>query len=133
MALTPAQRNPVAIRAAIVAAVTALAHLAVVFGLLDDTHAGALVDTVGPLIDLGGLVVLVVWARAGVTPNAKVVTRVTTDGAVVTGDAAATIPGTVLNVSDDAYGVHNPHADADVAVVEPVLVNPELVAVPAHD
>lgn len=108
-----AKRNPVAVRAAIVAAATAVLHVAVVFGLLDNAHAAALVDAVGPLVDLVGLVVLVAWARAGVTPNAKVITRVTTKGTVVTGDASTIPTGTELNT-----------ADANVA---PVPVDPALL------
>lgn len=61
-------REPLAIRAAITAAVTALVHVAVVFGLLDLTVAQEAL--IGGAIDAVGLAVLTVWARGAVTPVA---------------------------------------------------------------
>lgn len=114
MALTPAQRNPVAIRAAIVALVVAVVHVLVVFGLLDNDQG----DAIGGVIDTAGLVILVLWARAGVTPNAKVVARVNTKGKVVAGDAAETSTGVEVPVA---------HLPSGPAVVEPIPVDPDLV------
>lgn len=122
MALTPAQRNPVAVRAAAVAAVTAIVHVGVVTGLVpaevEEPIAGA--------VDAVGLLALVLWARAGVTPNAKVIARVTTTGAVVAGDAASTPTGTELTVA--------PYAGAPVTtaplIVKPALVDPDYVSHP---
>jgi hypothetical protein len=61
-------REPIIIRGAIVAAVTALVHVLVVFGVLDiDPSAEA---AIGGLIDLVGTAVLVIWSRGAVTPTA---------------------------------------------------------------
>lgn len=110
-----AARNPVAVRAAAVAAVTSVVHVAVVTGLVP----AEVEDPIAAAVDSLGLLVLVLWARAGVTPNAKVITRVTTDGAVVTGDAAAIATGTPVDTG--LYSV------AGAPTVEPVVVNPDLV------
>ena len=63
-----AQREPLVIRAAIVAALTALLHVLVVLGALpvDPEQEAALAGAV----DLLGTVVLVVWTRGKVTPVA---------------------------------------------------------------
>lgn len=61
-------REPLAIRAAIVAAVTALVHVAALVGLIHldpATEAG-----IGAAIDVVGTAVLVVWTRGKVTPVA---------------------------------------------------------------
>lgn len=59
-------REPLAIRAAIVAAVTALLHVLVVLGALPiDVDAEA---AVAGAVDLLGTAVLVVWTRGKVTP-----------------------------------------------------------------
>lgn len=60
------KREPLVIRAAIVAAVTGLLHLGVVLGLLPiDAEA----ETAAALaVDLVGTAVLVVWTRGAVTP-----------------------------------------------------------------
>lgn len=59
-------REPLAVRAAVVALVTAIVHAAVVFGLV---HWSAEQETtLGGLIDLAGLVVALIWARSAVTP-----------------------------------------------------------------
>jgi hypothetical protein len=63
-------REPLALRAAIVAAVTAVVHVAVVLGLLQLDAASE--AAVGGAIDLVGTAVLVVWTRGAVTPNAAV-------------------------------------------------------------
>lgn len=63
-----AAREPLAVRAAVVAAVTALLHLVTIAGWLpispDVEGQAALV------IDLAGTAVLVVWTRGHVTPTA---------------------------------------------------------------
>lgn len=61
-------REPLAIRAAIVAALTALVHLGVVLGVLDLSAEAE--TAVGVAIDLAGTAVLVVWTRGAVTPVA---------------------------------------------------------------
>ncbi len=64
-----ASREPLLIRGAIVAAVTALLHVLIVLGALpidvDAEHA------VAGAIDLLGTAVLVVWTRGKVTPVAE--------------------------------------------------------------
>lgn len=61
-------REPLVIRGAIVAAATALIHVAVVLGFLD-LAAGA-ETAIGTAIDVLGTAVLVVWTRGVVTPVA---------------------------------------------------------------
>lgn len=63
--MTPS-REPLVIRTAIVAAVTALIHALVVLGVLplDPDQEQA----VATAIDLAGAAVAVVWSRAAVTP-----------------------------------------------------------------
>lgn len=61
-------REPLAIRAAIVAAVTAVVHVAVVMGWLGITEAQE--TTIAGAVDMIGTVVLVVWSRGAVTPTA---------------------------------------------------------------
>lgn len=59
-------REPLAVRAAITAIVTALAHAAVSLGWIDTEAESAItaaIDTVGALV-------LVLWARRAVTPTA---------------------------------------------------------------
>lgn len=111
--LSLVDRNPVAIRAAVGAAVTAVVHLLVVFGVPITKAQGS---AIGGVVDAVGLLVIVAWARAGVTPNAKVVTRVTTKGTVVTGDAALTTTGTTLALTPGR-----------LPRVQPVIVKPDLV------
>jgi len=63
-----ATREPLLIRGAIVAAVTALVHVGVVLGLLHFDSATE--AAIGGAIDLIGTAVLVVWTRGAVTPVA---------------------------------------------------------------
>lgn len=117
MALSLTDREPVAVRAALVALATAAGHVLVVVGLLDtDTE-----NAIGALIDAAGLVLLVLLVRPTVVPAAKVITRVTTAGQVVAGEAAVAPTGELLPV-----GTH----DGPPAVVGSVAVNPELIAPP---
>jgi hypothetical protein len=61
-------REPLAIRSAVVAAVTAVLHVLVLLGVLpiDETQEAAIAGAV----DLVGLAVAVVWSRGAVTPVA---------------------------------------------------------------
>lgn len=61
-------REPLVIRGAIVAAITALIHLAVVVGWLPIDHDAE--TAVAGAVDLLGTAVLVVWSRGKVTPAA---------------------------------------------------------------
>jgi hypothetical protein len=61
-------REPLIIRGAIVAAVTAVIHVGVVLGLLQLDAASE--AAIGGAIDLLGTAVLVVWSRGAVTPVA---------------------------------------------------------------
>lgn len=110
-----AEREPLAIRAAITAAVTALVHVAAVYGLVAKDQEVA----IGTAIDVVGALVLVIWARAGVTGNAKVITQVTNEGTVVAGDAAVTPTGTELDVATPAGSMF--------PKVQPVPVKPALI------
>lgn len=88
--------EPLAVRAAVTAAVTAVVHVAVLLGLplTPETETG-----IGSAVDAVGLLVLILWARAGVTANAKVVARVSTStGQLVAGDAAAFETGEILDL-----------------------------------
>jgi hypothetical protein len=61
-------REPLAIRGAIVAAATAVVHVAVVLGIV---HLDASAEVaIGTAIDLFGTAVLVIWTRGAVTPVA---------------------------------------------------------------
>jgi len=61
-------REPLVIRGAIVAAVTAAIHVGVVLGLLQLDAASE--AAIGGAIDLLGTAILVVWTRGAVTPVA---------------------------------------------------------------
>lgn len=63
--------QPIAVRAAVVALVTAAVHTLAVLGVVDSDVEVA----VGGLVDAVGLVVVVVWSRAAVTPNELVAAR----------------------------------------------------------
>lgn len=117
--LTQAERNPVAIRAAVTALATAVVHVTAVYGLVDPDQEAA----IGGAIDAAGLVVLVLWARTGVTPNAKVITRVTTGGAVVAGDAAEVATGTPIAVTENLADNRNPSPTTERVAVRPELVD----------
>lgn len=115
------KREPAAIRAAVVAAVTAVVHTLVVLGVVDVETERALV----PVIDVVGLVVAVLWIRFGVTANAKVVARVSTStGTVVAGDAAAIETGSVIALAPTITG-------SAAQVDEPVVVSPAALPVSA--
>lgn len=116
MSLSTAEREPLAVRAGVTAAVTAVVHTAVVLGVL---HLDAIQETaIGAAVDAVGLVVILVWVRSGVTANAKVIARVTTAGGVVAGDAAVTPTGTPLETGGTTGS----------RIIEPVVVKSELVA-----
>jgi phosphodiesterase/alkaline phosphatase D-like protein len=63
------KREPLVIRGAVVAALTALVHVGVVLGVLDLSAEAE--TAVGVAIDVVGTAVLVVWTRGAVTPVAK--------------------------------------------------------------
>lgn len=112
-ALTLTEREPIVVRGGAVGVITAALHVAVVAGVIDvDEEA-----SIAAAIDAIGVVVLLVLARMSATPNAKVISRVTTEGGVVAGDAAVVATGTPLEV-DTAPGL---------AGVESVPVKPDLV------
>lgn len=111
-------REPLAVRAAVTAAATAVVHVA--FVILGD--AGS--DTelaIGSAIDAAGLVALLLWTRPRVVPAAKVIARVTSRGRVVAGEAAEQPTETVLAV-DPPYTDEQGRPD--------VTVRPELLADP---
>ncbi len=88
------EREPLVVRSAVTAAVTACVHVAVVLGLPLDAAAET---AIGGAVDAVGLVAILILVRPKVTPAAKVVSRVNTAGEVVTGEAAALPPGTILD------------------------------------
>lgn len=106
--------NPAVVRSVVVAVLGLLATLGV--GWAADVP-GEVVDALVTLLVVLGPVVAGLWIRFGVTPNAKVVSRVTTDGNVVAGDASTVVTGGVLTVRDTVVG----------PVVEPTHVDPKLV------
>ena len=120
--LTTIDREPLAIRAAVTTAVTAVVHVAAVLGLPLDQAAEL---AIGAAVDAVGLVVLLVWTRPNVTANAKVIARVTNDGTVVAGDAAAISTGSVIATAPNLGGTA-PQLD------EPVVIKPGLVASGPH-
>lgn len=61
-------REPLIVRAALVAVVTAALHTAVVLGWLPIAPEGE--ASLAGFIDLAGTAVLVVWSRGAVTPTA---------------------------------------------------------------
>lgn len=118
-ALTLAERNPIAVRAAVTAAVTAVVHVLVllhVLGITKDTE-----DAIAGAVDAVGLAVLLLWSIKSVTPNAKVIARVTTEGTVVAGDASPIPTGNEL-WSGAPKG--EPGVVEVVATVNPDLVKP---------
>lgn len=62
-------REPLLIRGAIVAAITALLHVLIVLGVLQINEAAE--HAVAGAVDLIGTAVLVVWTRGAVTPVAE--------------------------------------------------------------
>jgi hypothetical protein len=111
--LSVPEREPLAGRAAITTAITAVVHLAVVLGLPISHEAET---SIGAAVDAVGVVVLIVWGRAGVTANAKTIARVTTEGTVVAGDAAVRTTGEEIptTVPDGVVGI--------AAAVDPSLI-----------
>ena len=126
MKLSLADRNPVVVRGAITAAATAIVHVLVVLALVP----ARVEDPISTAVDAIGLVVLLLWARAGVTPNAKVIARVTTRGDVVPGAASGLPAGAGVGVRSTETGdpilsrVHVDPTLVDPDVVGPVLTRP---------
>lgn len=73
-------RQVVLRRAAIVAAVAAVVHLIIVYGLLPDTAGPLVVDRVGQTIDALAVVIALFAVRAGVTPADIRLAPTTTEG-----------------------------------------------------
>lgn len=123
-ALTLAQRQPLAVRAAAVAAVVAIVHVAVVAGLIDVEQEEAIAGAVDAL----GLLALVFLGAKSVTPNAKVISRVTTEGTVVAGDASTVATGTEIGTapSPSAGLVQSSNDLVASAPVKPELVEPSV-------
>ena len=109
------QRQPVAVRVAATAAVTAVVHVLVVAGWVPESTEAPIAGAV----DAVGLLVATLWVSRGVTSNAKVVVRVNTKGDVVAGDAAVVDTGAPVPVELKA--------GADRPVVAPVPVRADLV------
>lgn len=98
--LSLVERQPVAVRAAVIAVVVALVHVAVALGWITTDQEATIVGAV----DAIAAVVAILWARAAVTPNAKVVARVTTGGEVVAGDASTVPTGETLEAISPSPG-----------------------------
>lgn len=107
--------NPAMIRAGVVSALTLLAALGFRWAADVDRETVAAIVT---LLAVGGPLVAGLWTRFAVTPNVKVVSRVTTEGDVVAGDAALAPTGDVLVVHESMGG----------PVVEPVKIRSDRVA-----
>lgn len=114
--LTLIERQPLAVLGGVGVAVTALIHLLVEFGIpITERQQTA----VGGVVDAVGLLVILFLGHKAVTPNSKVVSRTTTEGQVVAGDASQARTGSVVDIV------------ADPTTGEPVPVTPvkpELVA-----
>lgn len=83
--ITGAAAEPAVYRGAVVAVLSLLTLLG--FGWAAQVDAGTVAVIAGALATLAPIV-QALWTRVVVTPNAKVVARVTTDGRVVAGDAS---------------------------------------------
>lgn len=115
--LTVIERNPLAVRAAVTALLTALLHLLVEAGVpVSEGLQGAIANAV----DVAGALALVLWGASAVTPNAKVISRVTTHGHVVAGEAAVVDTGSPALLTETKGELPVPL----------VAVKPELVQVP---
>lgn len=115
--LSVEKRQPAAVRGAIVAALTAVVHVLVVAGVVDhDTET-----SLAPLVDTLGFVLAITWIRFGVTPNAKVVARVSTSENLVVAGDASTIP------TGEAIAAVELNS-RDGLILGPIPVDPRLVA-----
>lgn len=112
MSMSLTEREPLAVRAAVVALLTTVVHVLAVRGIVDDNTE----DAIAGVVDAIGLIVLLFLARPAVTSNAKVLARVTTSGDIVAGDAAVEATG------NDVAAI-GPSGD----VLAQVVVRPELV------
>lgn len=113
--LSLVERQPIAVRAAVVIAVTAVVHVLVVAGLVSDDVEKAIASAVDAL----GALALVLWSIKSSTPNAKVITSVTTAGTVVAGDAAVEPTGTPVQVATSPMGQLVPLASVPDRLVRP--------------
>jgi hypothetical protein len=123
---TPAPRGltrlePLAVRAAITVAVTAILHALVALGVIGLTEAQQ--DAIVAALDTAGALFLVVWARGAVTPNAKVIATVApADGydVVAAGDALLNVPtGAAVNVTVRSERDSVPFPSAGSVLVNP--------------
>lgn len=126
------QAEPTLVRAVTVA-LAFLASLGI--GWAADVDA----DTIATWAIVAGVALPILqglWTRYVVTPNAKVLARVTTSGRVIAGDAAVEPTGTEVDqpavrkqgTSDSPVGYSGP-----APVIASVAVKPGLVAPPATD
>lgn len=120
------QAEPAMVRAVVVA-LAFLASLGI--GWAADVDADTI--TVWALVLGGALPVLQgLWTRYGVTANAKVLARVTSDRRVVAGDAAVEPTGTEVDQPQAALGTGEAgvyyHVERPARVVAAVVVKPEL-------
>jgi hypothetical protein len=107
--LSLTERQPIAVKAAVIGLLTALLHVLVVTGVVPVDAE----DSIAGLIDAIGATILVVLSIRAVTPNAKVVTRVTTRGTVVAGEASTAPTGAPVELGA-AHGTGDPVALAPV-------------------
>lgn len=104
--------NPTVVRGAVVAVLSLLTGLGFTWATDVDP------DVVVGILAVLGPIAATLWSRFAVTPNAKVITRVTTTGEVVAGDAAVAPTGTPLTVSTNGL----------LPEVQSVRINSNLVA-----
>lgn len=119
--LDKAKTEPAVLRGVVVAVLTLLASLGVSWAAdVDKETIAAIVTILGVLAPIAATL----WTRFAVTPNSKVIARVSqSKDAIVTGDAAALRTGTVLATTGNLGG------DA-VQLNEPVVVSPRVLAPP---
>lgn len=116
--LSLAERHPIAVRAAVAALVVAVIHVLVALGVPVPED---LEDSILDLVDAGAALLVVISAIRAVTPNAKVITQVTTEGTVVAGEAAIEPTGAeVETLPSNETGLPVP-----LATVNPDLVAPD--------
>lgn len=109
--ISKVEGNPTIVRGVVVAVLTLLGGLGFTWAAdVDEKTIGLLVTVIAALVPI----VQAMWTRLAVTPDVKVISRVTTTGEVVTGPAADLPVGTLL--------------DSDVRAP----VRPELVEDAAH-
>ncbi len=112
--LSARESEPAMIRGVVVAVLGLLTTLGVSWAAeLDKDTIGAIVTVLVVLVPLAQAL----WTRFAVTANRKIVSRVTSRGTVVAGDAAAAPTGRPLEVVDTGA----------TPAVAPVRIDPSLV------